>query len=237
MAYEKTHPGEASERRKTAVEAEARRVAALDRVVMPAPGEQLPPPRGGGGASAKGKTADPSDEGNALAETSDMAVDASQATAAVAASDPSAVARTNSDKKTSPPIDPVPEEALEQLTPESDATAVRDCRLLLKTLVLGLKTIVWGISSCSRATGGATPGTSGSGGDVAAMNADGPGASAATTTPTPGARKAGGGKEPMSEGEAAIFARLLKNSLSCFYIYSITLPPLPASQHASTQVR
>jgi transformation/transcription domain-associated protein len=75
---------------------------------------------------------------------------------------------------------------------------IKDCRLLLKTLVLGLKNIVWGIGSCTpsfKSVGSVTSGVS---------TSNQPSSSLKTSTLE----------------ESLIFTSLQKNALKCFVIYS-----------------
>jgi hypothetical protein len=72
-----------------------------------------------------------------------------------------------------------------------------DCRVLMKNLVMGLKNIVWGITSCTQT-----------------MRARHTAVSAATGSPAADPHRA------LIAEECLIFTRLLKNGLKCFGIYS-----------------
>jgi hypothetical protein len=74
--------------------------------------------------------------------------------------------------------------------------SIKDCRVLMKNLVMGLKNIVWGITSCTqtlRARHAATAASTGSPADP---------------------------HRALIAEECLIFTRLLKNGLKCFGIYS-----------------
>eukprot|EP00026_Physarum_polycephalum_P000015 Phypoly_transcript_00015.p1 GENE.Phypoly_transcript_00015~~Phypoly_transcript_00015.p1 ORF type:complete len:3639 (+),score=586.09 Phypoly_transcript_00015:159-11075(+) len=102
-------------------------------------------------------------------------------------------------KLASPPTPTDPE------TPTTEANwadTVKDCRTLLKTLVLGLKNIVWGITNC--------------------------GPSYQRAVGVPGSQGAQPSK--MNVEESLIFVRLLKNGLKCFAVFSCGPTPAPQEE-------
>lgn len=106
---------------------------------------------------------------------------------------------------------------------------VKDCRLLLKTLVLGLKNIVWGISSCNSKFN--TVSSSGPSAASVAAAAGPTSADYAAALATAGRPETLGDSlsrnkdattsrsARISVEESLLFTRLLRNGLMCFSIY------------------